>query len=141
MTTKKAPEKDDQPTPEQIAEARKEGVLDRVRESANTQDIDSLQVAEPGEGPRFFNIIGTNQIEHLTEMGLDALKEAVDPKKDGALSEEVIANLLILERNGKNRTDFVKLLMDRLKIKDIRKELPQAGGPDYTNDVTAISKL
>lgn len=128
------------PSKSEINEAKKEGVLDRIRESATTKEIDAPAVV-PEDGPRFYNTIGTNLIEHLTDLGLEALEGAIDAKKDGALSEEVIANLLILERNGKNRTDFVKLLMDRLRIKDIRKELPQAGGPDYTNDVSAISKL
>jgi hypothetical protein len=140
MVTKK---QDDQtPSQEEIQEARKEGVLDRVRESANTQDIDALKGDGPEQG-RFshVNVDGTNHVEHLTDLGLDGLKSAIDPKKDEPLAEEVIAKLLILERNGKNRTDFVKLMMDRLKIKDIRKELPQAGGPDHTNDVSAVSKL
>lgn len=130
------------PSQEEIQEARKEGVLDRVREAATTQDIDQQKGDDPKVG-RFtqVNVDGTNQIEHLTDLGLDGLKEAIDPKKDEPLAEETIAKLLILERNGKNRTDFVKLMMDRLKIKDIRKELPQAGGPDYTNDVSAVSKL
>lgn len=140
MVTKKQDEQ--VPSQEEIQEARKEGVLDRVRESANTQDIDMLKGDESERG-RFshVNVDGTNQVEHLTDLGLDGLKSAIDPKKDELLAEEVIAKLLILERNGKNRTDFVKLLMDRLKIKDIHKELPQAGGPDYTNDVSAVSKL
>lgn len=137
MTTKN---NDGIPSQDEIAAAKKEGVLDKVRENQTTQDIDILKGDEP-EAPRFYNIIGTNLLEPLTGLGLEGLKAAIDPKKDDALSEEVIANLLILERNGKNRTDFVKLLMDRLKIKDIRKELPQAGGPDYTNDVSAVSKL
>lgn len=128
------------PSPAEVQEAQKEGVLDAVRDAQTTQNIDILKGDEQ-EAPRFYNIIGTNLLEPLTGLGLDALKASIDPKKDDALSEEVIANLLILERNGPNRTDFVKLLMDRLKIKDIRKELPQAGGPDYTNDVSAVSKL
>lgn len=142
MVTKKQDQNDAVPSQEEIQEARKEGVLDRVREAATTQDIDQLKGDDPEVG-RFtqVNVDGTNQIEHLTDLGLDGLKEAIDPKKDEPLAEETIAKLLILERNGKNRTDFVKLMMDRLKIKDIRKELPQAGGPDYTNDVSAVSKL
>ncbi|EPR09766.1 hypothetical protein M527_06460 [Sphingobium indicum IP26] len=142
MVTKKQDQNDAVPSQEEIQEARKEGVLDRVRETATTQDIDQ-QKGDAPEAGRFtqVNVDGTNQIEHLTDLGLDGLKEAIDPKKDEPLAEEVIAKLLILERNGKNRTDFVKLMMDRLKIKDIRKELPQAGGPDYTNDVSAVSKL
>lgn len=131
-----------QPSEAEVKQAQKEGVLDKVREAQTTQTINPLEGDEP-EPARFaqVNLDGTNQIEHLTDLGLDGLKEAIDPKKDDPLSEETVAKLLILERNGQNRTDFVKAMMDRLKIKDIRKDLPQAGGPDYTNDVSAVSKL
>lgn len=61
--------------------------------------------------------------------------------KDGPVPEEKVAGLLILERNGRNRTEYVKLLMKRLGIKDLTKELPQAGGPGYTNDTTNLSEL
>lgn len=128
------------PTPKEIAAARKEGMLGAVRESANTQDIDAPKFEPSEDGQRFTNVT-TNNLENLSGLGLKELEAAIDPKKDDALSEESIAGLLILERNGPNRTDFVRLLMKRLKIKDIRKELPQAGGPDYTNDVSAISAL
>ncbi len=143
MTTTTPKPEDNLPSQEEIAEDRKEGVLDRVRESATTQEIDQLKDGEL-EGPRFFNVRGTNLIEHLTDLGLEALEEAVDPKADNPLEENTIANLLALERNGKNRTDFVKLLMKRLKIKglaELNRDIPWAGGPDYTNDVTAVSKL
>lgn len=141
MTTKKT-EDASIPSTDEIVEAKKEGILDAVRLNQTTQEMDTLKGDDP-EPSRFLqvNLDGTNLLEPLTDLGLEGLKAAIDPKKDGALSEEVIAKLLILERNGKNRTDFVKLMMDRLKIKDIRKELPQAGGPDYTNDVSAVSSL
>lgn len=70
---------------------------------------------------------------------LSELEKKLD-KKDG-LPENKIAGLLTLERNGQNRTEFVKAMVKRLGIKDIKKELPQAGGPDYTNDQTALSDL
>lgn len=86
--------------------------------------------------------LGSDEIQmfaYLIEGGIAALEKAID-KKDG-IPEEKVAGLLILERNGQNRTDFVRLLMKRLGIKDLKAELPQAGGPDYTNDVTPLSKL
>lgn len=145
MTTpKKADAKPEVPSKAEIDEAKKEGILDAVRESASTADIDRQATEGELTGPRFFNLFGTNQLEHLTDMGLEALEDAIDPKGDEPLDENVIANLLALERNGKNRTDFVKLLMKRLKISgldQLRTDIPWAGGPDYTNDVTAISKL
>lgn len=85
---------------------------------------------------------GSDEIQmfaHMLDDGLEALKKYADPK-DG-IAEDKLAGLLILERNGQNRTEYVKLLMKRLKIKDLKKELPQAGGPDYTNDQTLITDL
>lgn len=79
------------------------------------------------------------QYSHLIEGGIAALEKAID-KKDG-IPEEKVAGLLILERNGQNRTEYVRLLKKRLGIKDLAKELPQAGGPDYTNDVTKVTDL
>jgi len=85
---------------------------------------------------------GADEIQmfaYLLDTGLENLKKVADPK-DG-IAEDKLAGLLILERNGQNRTEYVKLLMKRLKIKDLKKELPQAGGPDYTNDQTLITDL
>lgn len=85
---------------------------------------------------------GSDEIQmfaYLLDTGLENLKKVADPK-DG-IAEDKLAGLLILERNGQNRTEYVKLLMKRLKIKDLKKELPQAGGPDYTNDQTLITDL
>jgi len=140
MTDKKDPTI---PSKSEIDEARKEGVLDAVREAATTQEMDVLKGEEPDpkHQPRNYNLDGTNLVEHNLKLGLNALEEAIDPKADDAMPEETIGKLLILERNGQNRTDFVKLLMKRLGIKDIFKELPQAGGPDYTNDVSNVTKL
>lgn len=85
--------------------------------------------------------IEANKIDYILDFGLEALKKAIDPKAERPIPEEYIAGALALERNGKNRTDFVKAYKDRLGIKDVSKELPQAGGPDYTNDVSSVSDL
>jgi len=50
-----------------------------------------------------------------------------------------VYGLLALERNGQNRTDYVKAAIKRLKLtKD--DPLP-GGGPGYTNDVHPVSDL
>lgn len=130
-----------QPTPEEIQDAQKEGVLDAIKASANTTDIDVLKGEDVEPAPWANISIEANKIDYLLDLSLDALKKLIDPKAKTPLPEEVVAGALALERNGKNRTDFVKLLKDRLSIKDIKTELPQAGGPDYTHDITPISKL
>lgn len=115
------------------ADLAKDALKQEARESTGTEgEVD----------PRASKWLGADEIQmyaHLVEGGIGALEKAIDPKE--GIPEEKVAGLLILERNGQNRTEFVKLLMKRLGIKDLVKELPQAGGPDYTNDTTPLSKL
>ena len=132
-----------QPTPEEIAEANKQGVLDKVRENANTQADPSVQ-GEPPEGDTY---IGKSEImpwAHYVDYDLDTLKAALDPKADNAIADNKVAGLLGLERGGKNRTDFVKAYMDRLrkanpKLKSVY-DVTDAG-PAWTNDVSSVTKI
>lgn len=98
---------------------------------------------EEDETPSRYQLEGTNLLEPYLSMGLNALEEALNPKSENAIGDDVVERILILERNGPNRTENVKLLCKRLgfKPKDIFKELPQAGGPDFTNDTTNLSDL
>ncbi len=136
MTTKKT--NDDQPTPKEIAQAQKEGVLDAVKAAATTQGIDELR----GEEPVADKYLGKDEImpwAHVVEYSLEELKAALDPKAENLIPENKVAGLLGLERGGKNRTDFVKLYMDRLGIKSPY-EVTDAG-PSYTNDVSSVTQL
>jgi len=123
-------------------EAKHDAAKDAVTE-AEKQRIALSTGTEPAEDAAPANKWqGSDEIQmfaYLLDTGLENLKKVADPK-DG-IAEDKLAGLLILERNGQNRTEYVKLLMKRLKIKDLKKELPQAGGPDYTNDQTLITDL
>ena len=123
---------------------KKSGVKDEVAKDlakeAVTQEAKAATGNESEVVPsKFPNLEGTNLIEPILSQGIGAVEAACD-KKDG-LPEERLAALLTLERNGQNRTEVVRMLMKRLGIKDIRAELPEAGGPDYTNDTTNLSDL
>lgn len=124
---------------------KKPQVTDKVAEELAVEAVKSeakLSTGNESETETVNRWHGAEEIngwEHYLELSPDGLKDAVD-KKDG-IPEEKVAGLLILERNGKNRTEYVKLLMKRLGIKDIVKELPQAGGPGYTHDATNLSEL
>lgn len=141
MTKSKEP--NDQPTADEIAEANKEGVLDRVRESANLQDDSSIE----GELPQGDQYIGKSEImqyEYFLDFSLDQLKAALDPKADNAIPDNKVAGLLGLERGGKNRTQFVKLYFDRLKKANPRlKSVYDVtnAGPAYTNDVSNVTDI
>ena len=84
--------------------------------------------------------LGSDEImpwSYLLEGGIEVLEDAIHDKKR-PLAEEKVYGLLALERNGQNRTPFVRLMMKRLNLK--AEDLP-GGGPDYTNDVTPTTKL
>lgn len=125
----------------QKAAARKEGAVEAHKEAAK-QAVSLSTGTENGdtEAPRFLGSDEIMQYADLVDLGIDAFKDLVAEGGDRNLSEEKVAGLLKLERNGKNRTEYVKALCKRLGIKDPR-EVPGAGGPDYTNDLTPLSKL
>jgi hypothetical protein len=123
------------------ANARKEGAIEAHKESAKQAvELSTGTETNETEAPRF---LGSDEImlyADLVDLGIEQFKELVAEGGDRNLSEEKVAGLLKLERNGKNRTEYVKALCKRLGIKDPR-EVPGAGGPDYTVDVTPLTKL
>lgn len=149
MTTQKKTDanlKDNAPeglalSPEEQAEARKEGAKEDVKEAAKDMHRSLTDGNLPGEPPaRQWH--GMDEIQgyaDVIDLGFEAFKERISEKAESPIPEEKVAGLLALERAGQNRTDFVKALCKRLGVKDPR-EVTSAG-PDYTNDTTAVSKL
>lgn len=122
--------------------ARKEGAKEDVKETAKDQHRALTDGNLPGAPPQH-QFTGSDEImqyAHLIALPLEELKRVIDPETSYGIPEEKIAGLLKLERNGQNRTDYVKALLDRLPIDHVR-DLPGAGGPDYTNDTTPITAL
>lgn len=126
-------------TADEQVEARKEGAKEAAKEAGKAAYKYLTDGNLPGDPP------GKQWIGHddimlyadYLDLGVDEFEDfAAD--KDSGVPEEKLYGLLALERNGKNRTPYVKALMKRLKLK--ADELP-GGGPDYTNDVTNITKL
>jgi protein-L-isoaspartate O-methyltransferase len=118
-----------------VTKAKKDGALDAIRESAAQQfrSTDGVAVGEADTGPQAtYDVF---HIQHLVDMDPDALKDMLNGKGDEpvSLTEGQIGGLLEVERSGKNRTDVVKVLCDRLGIKTPY-EVTDAG-PNYTNDV------
>jgi hypothetical protein len=143
MTNKPDNKADATPTEAEIAKATKEGVLDRVAEAANLQDDPAVK-GDPPEGDRYIGKSEIMQYAHYVDFDLEGLKAALDPKADNAIADNKVAGLLGLERGGKNRTDFVKAYMDRLRIANPKLKSPYEvtdAGPPYTNDVTQVTKL
>ncbi len=78
-------------------------------------------------------------LEPMLKLSAADLEKAVSEKAENLLSEEQVAGILILERSGPNRTDHVKVLMKRLKVKSPY-EVTKAG-PAYTNDQTPVTEI
>jgi hypothetical protein len=78
-------------------------------------------------------------LEPYLKLSAEDLEKAVSEKADNLLSESQVAGILILERSGPNRTDQVKVLCKRLKVKSPL-EVTKAG-PAHTNDATPVTKL
>lgn len=146
MTTQKKPESENagKLAADKVG-AKKPAVVNEVAENLAKEAVEEEARLSTGNESDEINVNrwqGSDEIngwEHYLELSPDALASAV--KAGGPVPEEKVAGLLILERNGQNRTTYVKLLKDRLGIKDILKELPQAGGPGFTNDTTNLSDL
>lgn len=122
-------------------DARHEGAVEAEKESAK-QNV-SLSTGTENNETTMDPYLGSDEImmwSHIPELGLEAFEKALDPKADHPIPDDKIAGIYKLERNGKNRTEYVKLLRDRLGLKK-GEDVPGAGGPDYTNDQTAITKL
>jgi len=125
----------------EIAAARKEGAKEDVKEIAKDTHRALTDGVLPGEPPAR-QWLGSDEIQgyaHNLDLGVDAFEEKVSKaNKEDPVPDEKVYGLLALERNGQNRTPYVKAMMKRLKLK--ADELP-GGGPAYTNDLTSISDL
>lgn len=120
-------------------EARKEGAKEAAKEAGKNSYKFLTDGNLPGAPPKkqYFGHDDIMQYADYLELGVEAFEDFAADKESG-VPEEKLYGLLALERNGQNRTPYVKALMKRLKLK--ADELP-GGGPDYTNDVTPTSKL
>lgn len=97
-------------------------------------------LANPGPERRQFT--GYDEIQQyapLLGLGVDGFIAAVAEDAPVPIPEEKVYGLLALERNGQNRTDYVKACIARLGLTE-DDPLP-GGGPGYTNDIHPVSDL
>ena len=125
----------------EVTAAEKEGVKEALKQSAQTNFATQSATENNDEyaGDRWPDRHEIMQYEYVVKLGLDAFLEAV---KEGAMPnipEGKIAGLLELERSGQNRTEYVRALCKRLGVKSPTEVT--GAGPDYTHDVTSLSKL
>lgn len=146
--TNNAPEyhtKDDpHPVPElttaEREAAEKEGVKQAYAESALTNfRTRSATESYESQADRWPDRHEIMPWAGLVDLGLDAFKEAIAEDAKDPIPESKVAGLVEIERSGKNRTEYVKALCDRLGVASPL-EVTHAG-PGFTNDVTAVNTL
>lgn len=133
-------------TDKEIADAKKEGVKDvisdRMLGAVLTDTGTKADLDDAADEQRFrvrFDLESTF-IAPLLDLGVDELKDRLtDQKREDFIAFEDAKGLLHLERSGKNRTPYVKMLMKVIGVDDPYKVSP--AGPPYTNDATNVSKL
>lgn len=129
------------PSGSAMAKAQADGVTEAIKESAK----DTYQALTDGNLPgapparQFTGMDDIMRWEPILDLGLDEFKARIAEKSDAPVPEEKVAGLLSLERAGRNRTDYVKAMVDRLGV-DSPYEVTNAG-PGHTNDVTPVSHL
>lgn len=119
-----------------VTAAKLSGIKQAIAEDAAQQFKSTDGIAQDEVEPR---VQPTGDVFHLADM-LELQPDDLKDKLAGdgangsiALSEGQIGSLLEVERSGKNRTDIVKVLCDRLGVKSPY-EVTDAG-PAWTNPV------
>ncbi len=133
-------------TEKEIKDAQKEGALDYIKEgSANAMATDTgttgdFEAMAEAESKRIAPDANTTFLAPLLDLSEDDLKRRLtDERADDFIAFEDAKGLLALERAGKNRTSYVRLLCGVLKV-DSPYEVTNSG-PPYTNDTSNISAL
>lgn len=129
-----------------ISRARHDGAIEAEKKAAEDSyryATDGNMAGDPDDAPRqFTGYDDIMQFEPLLGLGVEAFEATVAeepvPPATVPIPEEKVYGLLALERNGQNRTPYVKAMMKRLGLK--ASELP-GGGPGYTNDVQPLTLL
>lgn len=119
--------------------AEKEGLKQAYAESAATNFRTQSETTGEPQGDRWPDRHEIMPWAHLVDLGLDAFKDAIKPDADPLVPEGKVAGLMELERSGKNRTEYVKALCDRLGVSSPL-EVTSAG-PGFTNDVSQINQI
>ena len=133
-------------THKEIADAKHEGALDAVRDGgkaavlADTGTQGDLEAAADAENKRLAADANTTFIAPLLDLPLDQLSPRLaNDKVQDPISFETAKALLALERAGRNRTGYVRALMERIGVDSPYEVTPS--GPPYTNDETPVTQL
>ncbi len=129
------------PSLNEVEKARAEGVTDAIKEQAKDAYTYATDGQLPGDPAAAKQYIGHDDITLWApnlSLGVEPFEQAIDASAPVPIPEEKVYGLLALERNGQNRTPYVRAMMKRLNLK--ADQLP-GGGPGYTNPVNSLDEL
>lgn len=127
----------------EVEKAKHDGAVEYIKDgvagtmASDTGTTGDADAAAEAQAKRVRADLNTTPLEPLLNLGLDAFKDTVSEDADKPIDEDSIRGLLALERNGRNRTDYVRALMKRLDVKSPYEVTH--GGPGYTNDVSNVT--
>ena len=135
---------------DEVQKAKKEGVLEHVKDAGKrdaetglnlpNQDEKSLARMAEQQRLRADSSLPSTFIAPLLDLNEEELKRRLnDGDAEDFIDFERAKVLLSLERAGKNRTGYVKLLLDAIGTDDPYKVTNS--GPPYTNDTSSVTKL
>lgn len=129
------------PSPAKIAAAQTKGIEQSIKESAKDTYEALTDGEQLGEPPvrQYTGMDDIMRFEPLLDLGVKEFEDRIADGGDNPVPEEKVAGLLSLERAGRNRTPYVKAMVERLGV-DSPYEVTNAG-PGYTNDVHPVTEL
>lgn len=136
-------------TAAEIEDAKKEGVIEHLKEGGKraaavgndlVPDAKADEKRAEAERLQVDPSLNTTPLAPLLDLGEDELKRRLnDHEAKDFIEFENAKGLLALERAGKNRTGYVKLLLDAIGTDDPFKVTNS--GPPFTNDTSSLTSL
>lgn len=136
-------------TQAELDKAKKDGVLEHAKDAAKIEaetgltsvhDKGSTERLAEQQRLRVDSSLPSTFIAPLLDLSEDDLKKRLSDEKSADFIDFENAKMLLnLERSGKNRTGYVKVLLKAIGTDDPYKVTP--AGPPYTNDQTSITEL
>lgn len=133
-------------SPKEIAHAQHEGALEYVKEAGaramavDTGTTSNFEAAAERQAKQVPADFQSTFFAPLLDLPVDELESRLTNHKDPhPVGSDNARGLLALERSGKNRTDYVKMLCNVIGVKSPL-EVTSAG-PAWTNDTSAITPL
>lgn len=142
-------------TKAELQKAKKEGALEHVKEAGKRDaetglaspvyDKEATERLAEQQRVQVDSTVPSTPLAPLLDLSEDELnRRLTDAEAEDYISFDEAKMLLALERAGKNRTGYVKVLLDEISRVIGRKVHPHEvspAGPPYTNDTSSTTEL